>query len=95
MVFLTAATLAFGSCNRANQIPVMGDHTVYEVNMEELSGLSFNQDRTALLACGDKGTVKEVSFEGEILKHIWSKRSAPNLEITRPTKFTQAVKSSL
>lgn len=75
LVFLTAATLAFGSCNRANQIPVMGNHTVYEVNMEELSGLSFNQDRTALLACGDKGTVKEVSFKGEIIKDIWTKRS--------------------
>lgn len=75
LVFLTAASLALGSCNSANQIPVMGNHTVYEVNMEELSGLSFNQDRTALLACGDKGTVKEVSFEGEILKNIWTKRS--------------------
>ena len=75
LVFLTAASLALVSCNRANQIPVMGNHTVYEVNMEELSGLDFNQDRTALLACGDKGTVKEVSFEGEILKNIWTKRS--------------------
>lgn len=75
LVFLTAVSLAFGSCNRAKQIPVMGNHTVYEVNMEELSGLSFNQDRTALLACGDKGTVKEVSFEGEIIKNIWTKRS--------------------
>ena len=75
LVFLTAASLALGSCNRANQIPVMGNHTVYEVNMAELSGLDFNKDKTALLACGDKGTVKEVSLEGEILKNIWSKRS--------------------
>lgn len=75
LVILLAAAMASVSCNRANQIPVMGNHTVYEVNMEELSGLDFNQDRTALLACGDKGTVKEVSFEGEILKDIWTKRS--------------------
>ena len=38
--------------------------------MEELSGLSFNQDRTALLACGDKGTVKEGELDSLSAKDI-------------------------
>lgn len=42
-----------------------GTPTVYEVDVEEISGLSLNIDGSALLSCGDQGVVKEISFNGE------------------------------
>lgn len=58
-------SLTFSACNENHVMPGMGDYSVYEVDLNELSGLCFNSDRTALLACGDKGVIKTVSFEGE------------------------------
>lgn len=46
--------------------PVMGASVVYDVDLEEISGLCMNADRTALIACGDQGVVKEVSFTGQV-----------------------------
>ncbi len=66
-VFLSLAMLSLMlACDAGTDIPVMGDYSVYDVNVPELSGLCFNQDESALLACGDKGVVFSVSFEGEV-----------------------------
>lgn len=51
-------------------IPVMGSRTVFNVNVEELSGLCLNADGTALLSCGDQGVVKEISFDGKV-SNLW------------------------
>ncbi len=49
-----------------NAVPVMGDQIqVFDVEVEELSGLCFNKDATELLSCGDQGVVKAISFAGE------------------------------
>ncbi len=44
--------LLLPACSDKNQIPVMGDHVVFDVDIHELSGLCFNAD------------IKSVSFEG-------------------------------
>lgn len=50
-----------------NAVPVMGDQIqVFDVDVEELSGLCFDIDSTGLLSCGDQGVVKKVSFTGEV-----------------------------
>ena len=48
-------------------VPVMGD-LIYSicVDVEELSGLCFNNDSTKLLSCGDQGVVKAINFNGEV-----------------------------
>ena len=66
--------LLLPACSDKNQIPVMGDHVVFDVDIHELSGLCFNADKTALIACGDKGDIKSVSFEGAA-DSIYSLRS--------------------
>lgn len=71
LVFIAAAILFFAACKEKNTLPVMGDHSVCEVNIEELSGLCLNQDGSALLSCGDDGNVKTVSFTGEVTD-LWS-----------------------
>ena len=48
------------------QMPVMGESAVYDVDVEELSGLCLNPQGTALLSCGDQGVVKQISFTGEV-----------------------------
>lgn len=53
-------------------MPVMGGSAVYNVDVEELSGLCLNLDKTALLSCGDQGVVKQISFTGEV-KDLWSR----------------------
>ena len=62
LVSVLAVSLVSAACNEDRRLPVMGDHSVCEVNIEELSGLCLNQDGSALLACGDDGNVKVVSF---------------------------------
>ena len=47
-------------------LPVIGKRTVFDVDVEELSGLCLNKDKTALLSCGDQGVVKTISFEGKV-----------------------------
>ena len=50
-----------------NAVPVMGTGvSVFDVEVEELSGLCFNEDATKLLSCGDQGVVKSISFTGEV-----------------------------
>jgi len=55
-----------GSNSKNGDFPVMGKSVVFEVDVEELSGLCLNEDKTALLACGDQGVIKTISFEGEV-----------------------------
>ena len=62
------------SCSKDYALPVMGDYSVIEVEIDELSGLCFNKDHSALLACGDKGVVKSITFEGETAE-IWKNSS--------------------
>ena len=47
-------------------LPAMGGYTVYDVDVEELSGLCLNHDGTSLIACGDQGVVKSISFDGKV-----------------------------
>lgn len=70
LVLLSA--LLMGGCSEKLPVPQLGEnYTVYEVDMAELSGLCLNKDKTALLACGDTGTVKSISFTGEA-KDLWA-----------------------
>ena len=60
------AALLMASCTEKLPVPHLGgEYTVLEVDMAELSGLCLNKDKTKLLACGDTGVVKEISFTGE------------------------------
>lgn len=55
-------------------MPVMlGTHTKYDVDVEELSGLCFTLDSTALWACGDQGVLKQISLTDFSAKQIWSR----------------------
>ena len=47
-------------------MPVMGEREVFDVDVEEISGICLSADRTALLAIGDQGVVKQISFDGEV-----------------------------
>ena len=50
-----------------NALPAMGDNvTVFDVDVEELSGLCFDKDTARLLSCGDQGVVKSISFTGDV-----------------------------
>lgn len=70
---ILAALFFLIACDK-NPVPVMGGHTVLEVDIKELSGLCFNNDSSALLACGDKGVVKSVTFTGEVTE-MWTSPS--------------------
>lgn len=64
--FILLAALLMAGCTEKLPVPHLGEeYTVFEVDMAELSGLCLNKDKTKLLACGDTGTVKEISFTGE------------------------------
>ncbi len=65
---VTALFMILG-CDK-NPIPVMGEYSVVEVDVKELSGLCFNNDASELLACGDKGVIKTVSFDG-VAEEFW------------------------
>jgi len=66
LIWLTAV-FAFIGCGHGNIIvPVMGDYAVYEVDVEEISGLCLDADKSALISCGDQGLVKRITFEGEV-----------------------------
>ena len=47
-------------------MPEMGTWQVFNVDVEELSGLCMNRDSTAFWAVGDEGTLCKVSFEGKV-----------------------------
>ena len=44
------------------KMPVMGTYTKHNVNVEEISGICLNKDKTGLLAVGDQGVLKEISL---------------------------------
>lgn len=46
-------------------LPVMGDYKVYNVDVEELSGLCLSHDGSMLVSCGDQGVVKYITFDGQ------------------------------
>ena len=69
LYLFTISVLALAACGTAPKMPVMGEREVFDVNVEEISGICLNADRTALLAIGDQGTVKQISFTGEV-SHI-------------------------
>ena len=69
--FILMAALLMASCTEKLPVPHLGgEYTVLEVDMAELSGLCLNKDKTKLLACGDTGVVKEISFTGEATE-LW------------------------
>ena len=69
--FILLAALLIAGCSEKLPIPQLGEeYTVLEVDMTELSGLCLNKDKTKLLACGDTGIVKEISFTGEATE-LW------------------------
>lgn len=54
-------------------MPVMGNYTRHNVNVEEISGICLNKDKTALLACGDQGVLKEIDPNTMAVKTIWTR----------------------
>lgn len=69
--FLLSAALFISGCSHArntenDEVPLMGASTVFEVDVEEISGLCLDADRSALISCGDQGVIKRISFEGEV-----------------------------
>lgn len=65
LIWLTAV-LVFSGCGQGNiRMPVMGTSAVYEVDVEEISGLCLDADKSALISCGDQGLVKRITFDGE------------------------------
>ena len=75
---LIIMTLMMMGCSEKLGVPHLGeDYTVFEVDMAELSGLCLSKDGTRLLACGDTGIVKEISFTGEATE-VW--RSGADME---------------
>ena len=72
LLFILVYVSFLSSCGtQAPKMPVMGARTVFEVDVEELSGLCLTLDGTALLSCGDQGVVKQISFDGKV-SEIWS-----------------------
>ena len=53
--------------------PVMGTYKRYNVDVEEISGICLNKDKTALLACGDQGVLKEIDPNTMAVKTIWTR----------------------
>lgn len=68
---LLVSLLTFSAMAQESKMPVMGERTVMDMNIEEFSGLCMSPDGSCLLACGDVGVVKKVSFEGEI-SDVWA-----------------------
>ena len=50
------------------KIPEMGTYRVFDVNVEELSGLCLDRDSTALWTVGDEGDLCKISFEGKVTR---------------------------
>ena len=62
--FILLASL-LTSCTKSKNLPLMKGYQVFDVDVEEISGLCLNADKSALISCGDQGVVKQLSFEGE------------------------------
>lgn len=71
LLFCVFTSFMLASCKSDVKLPEMGTYTFFEVDVDELSGLCFNLDKTALLACGDQGVLKTVSFDGSSMD-FWS-----------------------
>lgn len=65
LVLLSVLLIFVGCAQRSIRIPVMGASTVFEIDVEEISGLCLDADKSTLISCGDQGLVKHVSFDGE------------------------------
>ena len=63
---LLISIFGISACENDYKIPVMGDRVVYDVDVEEISGLCLTADKSALIACGDKGIIKKITFDGEV-----------------------------
>ena len=63
---LFCSLMLMTACGTRSKMPVMGEREVFDVDVEEISGICLNADRTALLAIGDQGVVKQISFDGEV-----------------------------
>lgn len=55
------------------KLPVMGTYVKKNVNVEEISGICLNADKTALLAVGDQGVLKEIDPNTMAVKQIWTR----------------------
>ena len=55
------------------KLPVMGTYTKKSVNVEEISGICLNPDKTALLAVGDQGVLKEIDLTTMAVKTLWTR----------------------
>ncbi|MCR5407611.1 MAG: hypothetical protein K6E61_00680 [Bacteroidales bacterium] len=53
------------------KMPVIGKYTVYDVKLNELSGLVMSADGTFLWGCGDGGELAKIAFDGTIIDK-WS-----------------------
>ncbi|MBR4299755.1 MAG: hypothetical protein IKY36_02610 [Bacteroidales bacterium] len=65
ILFILACILSVISYGK-NALPIMKGHVVYDVDVEELSGLCMSADGTMLVSCGDQGVVKSISFDGAV-----------------------------
>ena len=59
--------------SQTSGMPVMGSYTKYNVDVEEISGICLNKDKTALLAVGDQGVLKEINLNTMAVKTIWTR----------------------
>ena len=55
------------------KMPVMGTYTKHNINVEEISGICLNKDKTGLLAVGDQGVLKEINLSDLSVKTIWTR----------------------
>lgn len=55
------------------KMPVMGTYTKHNVKVEEISGICLNKDKTALLAVGDQGVLKEIDINDMSVKTVWTR----------------------
>lgn len=62
-----------GNGGETDGLPVMGTYKRYNVDVEEISGICLNKDKTALLACGDQGVLKEIDPNTMAVKTIWTR----------------------
>ena len=69
ILFILACILSVISYGK-NALPIMKGHVVYDVDVEELSGLCMSADGTMLVSCGDQGVVKSISFDGAEAKEM-------------------------
>lgn len=65
ILLVLACILSAVSCGK-NALPVMKGHVIYDVDVEELSGLCMSADGCMLLSCGDQGVVKAITFDGSV-----------------------------